>query len=479
MTVKKKEIIGPKSVKQEMFISSDADITIFGGAMGAGKTFLGIMKYLQYIHLPTFRGVITRRTTPQLTGVGGVLDTAMDLFRKVDPKVRYNSQTKQFKFSSGALIALQHFEYEKDKDNFQGLQANLILVDEAQQYTETQVTYLRGRNRNPKCPEVRPRMMLTCNPEKKSFLRKWIDWWLDSDGFPRKDRDGVKRYYLPLGGKMYWADTAEELIAEHSKSYPNPDECIPTSVVFISANIYDNPPLMEAQPEYIGNLLAMGKIEQAKYLHGCWDAELEGSGYWKKEWCEIVPMPPLNVVKKVRAWDISGSLPSDLMPDPDWTVGTLMSKDKYGMYYVEDVVRFRARHGEVFQKMLETARSDGEDVMIVVPQDPGSAGKQYASVLVRDLAEHGFYSKSKHTSKSKVQRFAPFCASCESGSVKVVVGEWNDEFIQELEAFDGSRRVKDDIVDTCGDAHSMLASGITIPTFTLPESTSTSRFGFA
>jgi len=31
MTVKKKEVIGPKSLKQEMFISSDADITIFGG----------------------------------------------------------------------------------------------------------------------------------------------------------------------------------------------------------------------------------------------------------------------------------------------------------------------------------------------------------------------------------------------------------------------------------------------------------------
>lgn len=31
MTVNKKEVIGPKSRKQEMFITSDADITIFGG----------------------------------------------------------------------------------------------------------------------------------------------------------------------------------------------------------------------------------------------------------------------------------------------------------------------------------------------------------------------------------------------------------------------------------------------------------------
>jgi hypothetical protein len=30
-TKPKKEVIGPKSRKQEMFITSDADITIFGG----------------------------------------------------------------------------------------------------------------------------------------------------------------------------------------------------------------------------------------------------------------------------------------------------------------------------------------------------------------------------------------------------------------------------------------------------------------
>lgn len=31
MTVKKREIIGPKSRKQEMFITSKADIVFFGG----------------------------------------------------------------------------------------------------------------------------------------------------------------------------------------------------------------------------------------------------------------------------------------------------------------------------------------------------------------------------------------------------------------------------------------------------------------
>ena len=36
--------------------------------------------------------------------------------------------------------------------------------------------------------------------------------------------------------------------------------------------------------------------------------------------------------------------------------------------------------------------------------------------------------------------------------MKIVAGDWNDAFIDELEAFDGSRRVKDDQVDAAADA---------------------------
>jgi len=403
-----------------------------------------------------------------------LLDKAMDLFKRVDPKVRYKSMENKFVFSSGAEIYLRHFEHLKDKDNWQGMEISEALIDECVQYEEEMFMYILSRLRNPSCPEVKPRVRCTMNPDSSSWVKKWISWWLDEEGYPIEERCGQIRYFVRRDNTNYYADTPEELMEQFKVKRE-----LVMSFTFINATCYDNPVLMENQPEYVGWLEALGRVEKARLLWGNWNVSAEGTGYWKKEWCEIIPLPPVNITKKVRAWDISGSVPSELMPDPDWTVGTLISKDKYGNYYVEDVVRFRARHGEVFQRILETARQDGDDVLIVVPQDPGSAGKQYASTLVRDLAEHGFYAKSKHTSKSKVQRFAPFCAACESGNVKIVAGEWNDAFIQELEGFDGSRRVHDDIVDTCGDGFSMLATGISIPTFSLPETTSTSRFGFA
>ena len=395
------------------------------------------MDFIPHIKYSTFRGVITRRTTPQLKGSGGILDTALQMYKKVDSKVKWKSQENKFVFSSGAEVYLRHFEYLKDKDNYQGLQANEILVDEAQQYEEEQIVYLMSRLRNPSCPQVKPRIKMTCNPLKSSFLCKWIEWYLDEEGYPRKDRDGVVRYFIRKDNTMIWADTKEELIEKYSTPLFTPT---PMSFCFISALITDNPALMEAQPEYLGWLEGLGRVEQARLRWGCWYADEEGSGYWKKEWTDIVDRPPLRVKKKVRAYDLAGTVPSEMNPNPDYTVGVLMSKDDYNNYYVEDVVRFRARHGEVYQRILETAREDGDDVLVVIPQDPNAAGKAYASTIVKDLAEQGFYAKTKATNQSKITRFAPFCAASEAGGIKLVIGDWNEAFIEELEGFDGSRK---------------------------------------
>ncbi len=396
------------------------------------------MDFLQHVHHKGFRGVISRRTTTMLKSSGGILDKCLQLFPKIDPKVRWKSQDNKFVFSSGAEIYLRHFEYFKDHVNWQGTEYTEILCDEGTQFEEEMVLYCMSRLRNPNCP-VKPRLRITCNPDKNSYLRKWVDWYIDEEGYPIEERCGVKRYFIRRDNTFIWGDTREEIIEKYKV-----DPKIVLSFTFINATVKDNPVVLENNPEYVGWLESLGRVEKARLLFGNWNVSSEATGYWKKEWCEIVDKPPLDAIKVARAWDISGSLPSELMPNPDWTAGVRISKDRYGTYYIEDVVRFRARHGEVFERMVEAAKQDGDDTLIVVPADPGASGKQYASTLIRDLAERGFYAKSKPTSKSKVQRFAPFCAACESGNVKIVAGEWNDAFIDELEAFDGSRRVKDD-----------------------------------
>jgi len=464
-------IIGPKSPKQYDFMHADAKITVFGGAAGAGKSHLGVMDFLKHVLDPDFRGCMVRRTTPQLTGPGGLLEKALALFQLIDPKVRWRDKQDHFAFSSGAKVFLRHFQDLKAKDNFQGWEVTKFLVDEGQQFEEAMVVYLMSRMRNPKC-KVSPHMKITCNPDYDSFLRHWLEWWLDPDtGIPIPERDGKTRWFVRQDDKMRWADSKIECIKLYGKknlAYDDKNQIKPISFTFISANVYDNPILCEADPDYVGWLEGLGRVEKARLLHGSWLAREEGAGYFKEEWVPTVPMPPLQAGKRVRAWDISGTMPSDTNPEPDWTAGVLMSKSRTGMYTIEHCVRDRRRHGGVFDLILETAKQDGDDVTIIIPQDPGAAGKAYAAQLIRDLADYGFYARMKATNKSKVTRFAPFAAVAEAGGVEMVVGEWNADYISELVRFDGSRNIKDDMVDATSDAFNNLSTDIHLPDFIVP-----------
>lgn len=457
--------IGPASQRQEDFLLSDADITVFGGAAGSGKSFVGLMTPLLFVDDPYFRGVIFRRTMPEITAGGGLWDTAQQMYKEFDKNVKFKEKDKVAIFPSGATIKFSHLEMEKDKYAHQGAQYSFVLFDEGTHFSETMVDYLRSRLRNVKS-KYKTQMKITCNPDYDSFLRKWVEWYLDPNtGIPDPEKAGKVRYFVRQGEDMIWADTREEL----EEIYGTGPESGIVSFVFYPATIYDNPPLMEADPSYVSRLKSLTRVEKERLLYGSWYARPEDSGYWKKEWVEFVPKKPMKVKKRVRAWDISGSIPSETYPNPDWTVGVLMSLDEDNNYIVEDVCRFRDRFQGVFQKIVQCAKEDGVDTQIIIPADPGAAGKAYAQQLVRDLADLGFYSKIKTTNQNKLTRFAPYASVSEAGFVKLVRAEWNDVYIDELEAFDGSRNKKDDQVDASSDAYWALTQAITLPSFTLPS----------
>lgn len=457
-------IIGPASKRQEDYLLSDADITVFGGAAGSGKSFVGLMTPLLFVDDPYFRGVIFRRTMPEITAGGGLWDTAQDMYKKFDPKVKFREKDKVVIFPSGAQVKFSHMEMEKDKYAHQGAQYSFVLFDEGTHFSQTMIEYLITRLRNVK-GKYKTQLKITCNPDYDSFLRKWVEWYLDERGIPDPDKAGIRRYFIRQGDDLIWADTREELEA----IYGSGDESGIMSFVFYPATIYDNPPLMEADPSYVTRLKNAPRVEMERLLLGSWYARPEETGYWKKEWITNIPQKPLKVKKRVRAWDISGSLPSETYPNPDWTVGVLMSLDEDNNYIIEDVCRFRDRYQGVFQKIVRCAKDDGADTTIIIPADPGAAGKAYASQLVRDLADLGFYSKVKTTNQNKLTRFAPFASVSEAGFVKLVQGEWNDAYIDELEAFDGDRNKKDDQVDASSDAYWALSQSITLPDFKLPS----------
>lgn len=183
----------------------------------------------------------------------------------------------------------------------------------------------------------------------------------------------------------------------------------------------------------------------------------EGQRY-KREWFKVITRLPDGVTLKyiVRYWDKASS------PTGDYTAGVLMGYGSDGLFYVLDVVRGQWSSYERDQKMQETSRKDKERwgiVRIWHQQDPGSAGLDSAQATNRLLM--GFPARFEPVSGSKQNRSEPFESAMQGGLVRLLLGAWNDAYIEEHVAFD--RGKYDDQVDSGSSAYNKLLEMIARP----------------
>lgn len=471
---KKNLVFAPASPAQEQFLTSNADFTFYGGAAGAGKSHCLLGSFLKFCHHPRTRGVIFRRTTKQISNPGGLFDSAINLYKQVDPNLRVKQRELEIIFSSGATLKFAYLDGPADRYNFQGAELTFIGFDEIQQLAEDNVTYLFSRLRSTTV-DYKKQIVATGNPDYESFIRHWVEFALDERGIPIRKDIYPTRYMIQVnGGGLVWRDTREELEAIYGAG----DESGIMSFKFIPGTIYDNPPLMKADPTYVSRLKGLPRVEMEKLLLGSWYARLEASGLFKREWCQMVDYPNIRAKQRIRAWDFAFSKPSEQYPNPDWTRGVLISKDDAKIYTVEDVVSIRDRVHEVERLIFATAISDGQDVVISLPLDPAAAAGAYAKDLQRRLAEMGFTVRLSKPVKSKITRFAPFSSTAQAGFVHVVKAEWNKVFFEELEIFDGDKKRKDDQVDCCSDAFLLLNREMVLPGMQLTEYAAQKHFDF-
>lgn len=122
------QIYRPQAGAQERAMNSPANIVIYGGSAGSGKTHLMLLRPLLQIHDPKFNAIFFRRTGPQLSGAGSVWDEAKQLYRAFGAHIREND--REVIFPSGAKIKFSHMEHEKNKLDHQGKQFTHVYFDE-------------------------------------------------------------------------------------------------------------------------------------------------------------------------------------------------------------------------------------------------------------------------------------------------------------------------------------------------------------
>lgn len=427
--------IGPQPGPQQTFLETSADIAIYGGAAGGGKSYALLLESLRNIGNPDFGAVIFRRVSTQITGQGGLWDTSRSLFPALagDPSTqpRYH-----WRFPSGAKISFAHLQYEQDVLGWQGAQIPLIGWDELSHFTEYQFFYMLSRNRST-CG-VRPYVRGTTNPEAGSWVGRLIAWWINPEtGFAIPERSGVLRYFSRLGNEMIWGNTPQEVVEKAARTgMDGAARELVKSITFIPSTLDDNAILKKQDPSYRANLLALPRVERERLLGGNWKVKPAGGTYFPRSSVTILPAVPTDVVSWVRRWDLAATPVSENARSPDATAGVLMGKRSDGTYVIADVVHMREMAADVRRAVLNTAKQDKVlfgRIVTVIPQDPNQAGKEQAQSYVAMLA--GFNAKTVRESGDKQLRAEPLAAQWQVGNVALVAGSWNAPFLAEMDGF--------------------------------------------
>jgi predicted phage terminase large subunit-like protein len=421
-------IIRPQPGPQETFLRTKADIAIFGGSAGGGKTYSLLLEPLRHVNNPGFNGTIFRRESPEILNAGGLVDESSKIYPYLGAV--FNKTRLLWTFPSGASVRFSHLQYEEDKHAWMGSQLCLIGWDELTRFTEDQFWYLLSRNRS--LCGVKPYIRATCNPDPFSFVKRLLAPWLDRT-YPNPAASGELRHFIRDNGLIHWVDAT------------TPDA---KSLTFIRSSIYDNKILLKQNPEYLANLKALPAIERARLLDGDWEAVQHGSLFQRK-WFPILPTAP-ECLQKVRFWDLAATDSKRA----DYTAGVLLGKAADNSLCVLDVKQTRGTPHEIEGLIRKTAEEDGNSVAIWMEQEGGSSGKIVIDHYTRNVLQ-GFTFKGSPPKVSKVERANPVASFAERCSIPLLKNYWNDAFINELLAFPNPN-VHDDMVDALSGAFAAL-----------------------
>ena len=258
--------IRPQLGPQEAFLTSPADVVIYGGAAGGGKTYGMLLDALHYTHVRGFGAVFFRKNHNQIFSEGGLWDTSLDLYTGLPNAVPALGKS-QWKFLDPrgrtlSRVSFKHIERDMDLGKWQGSQICGLYFDELTHFSEKTFFYMFSRNRS--LCGVKPYTRASCNPDADSWVAKFIEWWIDPNtGYPIPERSGVIRWFIRIEEVLHWADTREELW-ERFNLTTQTERDKPKSVTFIAASVYDNKLLLEKDPGYLANLEAMALVERER-----------------------------------------------------------------------------------------------------------------------------------------------------------------------------------------------------------------------
>ena len=290
---------------------SPADVVLYGGAAGGGKTSLAcglaITRHDQ--------SLIMRREATQMKGI------LKEIARIIDPsRDGYSGQAKEWTIPAWdgrqRAIMLGSCPNLGDETKWQGIERDLLVLDEAANFLKQQAFFLMGWTRSTLTfddpgpgmyARQRTRVLLCSNPptnDEGQWLMEMFGPWVDPLHPLYPTTPGELLYYTTVGGVMEQQPNGDPI--ENPNPMGEEDKWIyPKSFTFIPAKVTDNSYL---DADYLRELQAMPEPLRSQMLYGDFTAGQE-DGEWQV-------IPSAWVDEAMRRWK-----PRDLNQDNLTSVG--------------------------------------------------------------------------------------------------------------------------------------------------------------
>lgn len=247
----------PVNAAQQAFLDCRAELALFGGQSGGGKTSVLAADAVQEYRNPWLRSLVLRRTLSEFQ------EMADQMQRMYEPLgARWRRPTKfdafAWTFPSGASITPGYLRNEKDLDRYQGNPKSHIGLDESGQHPERVVRKLLGWMAAPRGRGLFVRARFASNPggpghgwQMAVFLRGKCPVH-----FPAGLADNDPRNTSVLPGKVY-----------RGAKWPSDSGLVHKTTAFFPARLADNPFYDRVKLE---SLLTQTAEIRNQLLYGCW-----------------------------------------------------------------------------------------------------------------------------------------------------------------------------------------------------------------
>lgn len=323
---------------------SKADVLLYGGQAGGGKSFL-LMGLSSQEHR---RSIIFRREAGQTDGLE-------EAGKQIFGSDGFNGSDLEWSFPDGKSVKLAGMKEPGDWNKHAGRERDFLGFDEAGEFLRDQVASLLAWNRGP--AGQRCRVVLASNPPRTAegaWMIEWFAPWLQLN-HPRKAKPGELRYAVIIDGDPVWQDGPEDVEIEGERYKP-------LSFTFIPAALKDNP--FRDTPEYRAKLNSLPEPLRSQLLKGIFalggeddEWQMIPSAWIKAAQDRWTPKPPDGVPMCAMGADVAqgGSddtaiaprydgyyetltkVPGAQTPGGGEVAGLVISKRKHGATIILDV----------------------------------------------------------------------------------------------------------------------------------------------